>query len=135
MNILKHFQKMKIQINPRRNSKIRMSNRPRTTLRQKMKFIVPGVLSLMMVVGMMIYFQISKVENVRAAVSGDYRTKATGNWNSTSTWEKYDGSSWVSAAATPASGDGVIEILSGHTVTITADVTADQIIVNSGGTL
>ena len=26
---------------------------------------------------------------------GDYRTKATGNWNATTTWETWNGSAWV----------------------------------------
>jgi hypothetical protein len=74
-----------------------------------------------------------------ADAAGDYRTKATGNWNSTSTWEYYNGSSWVAATSTPTSADGVITIT--HAVTVTADVTVDQVVnsaaftVSSGATL
>lgn len=67
---------------------------------------------------------------------GDYRTAATGNWNNTATWERYNGTSWVAPApSAPVSADGAITILNGHTVTITAAVTADQITVDAGGTL
>jgi hypothetical protein len=69
----------------------------------------------------------------RAQSTGDYRTKASGAWSSTSTWERYNGSSWVNAPSSPTSADGVITILNGHTVTVTGDVTIDQTVINSGG--
>ncbi len=68
--------------------------------------------------------------------AGDYQSVATGNWNNTATWERYDGSSWITPApSTPTSADGAITIRNGHTVTITASVTADQIVIESGATL
>ncbi|MFA6539982.1 MAG: fibronectin type III domain-containing protein [Bacteroidota bacterium] len=69
--------------------------------------------------------------------SGAYRSvAATGNWNSTSTWERFNGVSWVPAVATPTSANaGLITIRSGTTVTVTAAVTIDQTVVESGGTL
>lgn len=70
-----------------------------------------------------------------AAANGDYRSKATGNWSSTSSWEFYNGTSWVAATGTPTSADGSITILSGHTVTVTVSITADQVIVDPGGSL
>jgi post-segregation antitoxin (ccd killing protein) len=65
--------------------------------------------------------------------AGAYRSKATGNWNSTSTWERFNGTTWVNAGATPTSTDGLITIRTGHTVTVTANVTIDQTIVETGG--
>lgn len=38
-----------------------------------------------------------------AQVSGDYRSKATGDWSTNGTWETYNGSSWVNASAKPGS--------------------------------
>ncbi len=76
-----------------------------------------------------------------AQTTGDYRTAASGNWNSTATWEYYNGTTWVPATATPTSADGVITVLSSHTVTVTAPVTVDQfivygaVVVNSGVTM
>lgn len=68
--------------------------------------------------------------------AGDFRSFATGNWNNTATWERYDGSSWITPApSTPTSADGAITIRNGHIVTINASVTADQITVDAGGTL
>ncbi|MEW6467297.1 MAG: T9SS type A sorting domain-containing protein [Bacteroidota bacterium] len=64
--------------------------------------------------------------------AGDYRSAATGNWNAITTWERYNGTAWVAATATPTSADGVITIQNPHTVTITANVTIDQVVVNTG---
>lgn len=68
-----------------------------------------------------------------ADAAGDYRSRATGNWGDASTWERYDGSDWVAASAGPTSADGVITIRNGHTVTIAAGVTVDQVVVEAGG--
>ena len=70
---------------------------------------------------------------VLAQATGDYQSAATGNWNATATWERFDGMSWVAAVATPTSVDGVITIRSPHVVTITATVTYDQVTIDSGG--
>jgi hypothetical protein len=66
-----------------------------------------------------------------------YQSKISGNWSSTSTWERSldGGATWEAAVATPTSADGTITILDGHTVTIGTSVTIDQVVVNSGGTL
>ncbi len=61
-----------------------------------------------------------------AQVAGDYRSLTTGNWNVNTTWERYDGASWVAATAgqTPgvAAGAAVL-IRDGHTVTFNATPT------------
>jgi hypothetical protein len=67
--------------------------------------------------------------------SGDFRSKASGNWTSTSTWQTYNGSSWVDAGTTPNSGSGVVTILNDHTVTINSTLTIDQTVVDEGGIL
>lgn len=41
-----------------------------------------------------------------AQSAGDYRSAATGDWNQTSTWQTYNGSTWVAAASTPTFADG-----------------------------
>jgi hypothetical protein len=67
---------------------------------------------------------------------GDFRSFATGNWNVVTTWERFNGVSWINPApSTPIQSDGVITIQSGHTVTINAVLTIDQVVVNSGATL
>jgi len=65
-----------------------------------------------------------------------YRSKITGNWGDNSTWESStDQTTWSNASFSPTSNDYTITIQNGHTVTIDASVTADQILVESGGQL
>jgi xylan 1,4-beta-xylosidase len=67
---------------------------------------------------------------------GEFRTFESGNWNDVNTWERYDGSAWINPAPNiPALSDGVITILGGDTVTLTATDSIDQAIVSSGGYL
>ncbi len=65
--------------------------------------------------------------------TNDYRTRQSGNWNSTSTWERYSGTAWVAATATPTSTANIITIQNTHTVTVTASVSVDQVVVATGG--
>lgn len=73
--------------------------------------------------------------STKAQSTGDYRSAASGDWGINTNWERYDGASWVTAPSSPTSSDGVITILSPHTITVNAAVTADQITVDAGGTL
>jgi fibronectin-binding autotransporter adhesin len=66
-------------------------------------------------------------------VAGDYRSATSGNWATGSTWQYYNGSSWVIPAAGPTSADNIVTIRNGHNVTVAANVTVDQVVVNSGG--
>ena len=70
-----------------------------------------------------------------AQATGDYRSNATGAWDNIATWQRFDGVSWLAASSAPTSSDGVISILNGHTVTVNVSTSADQVIVNNGGTL
>ncbi|GHN02853.1 hypothetical protein WSM22_43420 [Cytophagales bacterium WSM2-2] len=64
----------------------------------------------------------------KAQTTGDFRSFQSGNWNQTSTWERFNGTLWINPApSTPTSTDGVITIMDAHTVTVTANVTVDQI--------
>ncbi|MEI8041640.1 MAG: invasin domain 3-containing protein [Verrucomicrobiota bacterium] len=65
-----------------------------------------------------------------------YRTKASGDWSNYNTvWEKYNGAAWVAATASPTYTDGVISIVSPHTVTVAADVSVDQVHIQYGGSV
>jgi hypothetical protein len=82
---------------------------------------------------MILVFLVSGNELAWTQSVDDYRSHQTGNWNSTSTWERWDGSTWVTPApSTPTSGNGVITIRNGNTVTVTAGVTVDQVVVDAG---
>jgi len=78
----------------------------------------------------LIFSQVVAAQNI-----GDYQTTASGNWSSSASWARWDGFGWITPSTPPTSTDGVIAILNTHTITINAPVTADQIIVNSGGAL
>lgn len=75
-----------------------------------------------------------------AQVSGDYRSKATGAWGSSSTWQVFNGVSWVNASSYPGQNSdvGTVTIGSGNTVTLNVDITSytiDELIIGdqSGG--
>jgi hypothetical protein len=70
-----------------------------------------------------------------AQSEGDFQTASTGFWDNTSSWQMFHLGAWIAAPHTPTDADGVITILNGHTITIEADVTADQIVVQAGGVL
>ena len=61
--------------------------------------------------------------------TGDFRTAGHVTFAASTNWETFNGSSWVSASGAPDHNDGLITITSGHTATVNADVTLDQIIV------
>ena len=71
-----------------------------------------------------------------AQVTGQYRTKASGDWTSLSTWERYNGTAWTVPVHTPNYLDGITTIRAGYTVTLPAgSLTVDQLTIESGGTL
>jgi hypothetical protein len=97
--------------------------------------ILPFFLSIIVLgSGLFLFFFLGHVKNAFSAANSDYQSNGSGNWNTANIWQK-NSSSWATATTAPTSADGIITIRSGHTITITANVTADQIIINPGGTL
>ncbi len=78
---------------------------------------------------------------VHAQTTGDFRSHQSGSWIDTTSWERWDGGTWVTPAPhVPDSADGLITIQTGHTIRVDSagapdSVLADQIVVGSGGTL
>ncbi|TSD64060.1 T9SS type A sorting domain-containing protein [Inquilinus sp. KBS0705] len=72
---------------------------------------------------------------VPATVTTDYfRTRDSGNWNDASNWQSSTGGvSWQNATLTPTSAANTITIMPGDTITVTASVTVDQVIISSTG--
>lgn len=73
-----------------------------------------------------------------ASVSSDYfRSRQSGSWNDPNTWESSpNGSSlWHVATTYPSSSAKGIEIRNTHTITLTANATASNLIVDVGGVL
>ncbi len=119
--------KLRLQLQQQLKQKLNLSLR--TT-------IIIGLASLGMVAILLtVFLNLSDSKKALAATSGDYRSKQNGNWNTASTWEKYDGSNWADATSAPASADGEITIQSGHTITVASNATVDQLILNTGGIL
>ncbi|MEO5570174.1 MAG: hypothetical protein ABIT08_05690, partial [Bacteroidia bacterium] len=114
--------------------------RNRISLKPTMKFahrllLTAGFGMIILTASLIAYFNIGTSTTALAVVNGDYRSFTSGNWNNIATWEKYNGVSWIPAIAAPTSLDGVITIQNGHTVAVTAAVTADQVVVDAGGIL
>jgi hypothetical protein len=75
---------------------------------------------------------------VAAQAVGDYRSRQDGNWSTAGSWQRCTSITpvtWNTASAAPTISNGVITISSTHTITVTTNVTADQVVVASGGTL
>ena len=55
-----------------------------------------------------------------AQVSGDFRSKFSGSWSSTATWEYFNGASWANATEYPGQSTipETVTILDGHSVTL-----------------
>ena len=74
-----------------------------------------------------------------SSASDYYRSITSGNWNVPATWESSSTSNFASvispATLTPDNNSAGINIRSGHTVTVTANVTTDKTFVNPGATL
>jgi hypothetical protein len=81
----------------------------------------------------------SSTFNVAVVTSStDYfRSLATGEWGTVASWESSaDGSTnWITATLTPTSSANAITIRNGHTITISAAVSIDQVTVQNGGVL
>jgi hypothetical protein len=66
----------------------------------------------------------------------DYRSNVvTGLWSSASTWQMFDGTSWIAAVSPPTSSNGVITITTGDSIRMNTATTVDQVVIESGGIL
>ncbi|MDL5051580.1 T9SS type A sorting domain-containing protein [Oscillatoria amoena NRMC-F 0135] len=70
-----------------------------------------------------------------ALAQNDFRSRQSGDWNQSTTWEEFIGGIWQLTGNTPTSASGIITIQNAHTVTVTAGLTIDQTVINSGGIL
>ena len=89
----------------------------------RLQFVCLAVLGTMM------------VATALGQTTGDYRSAQTGNWHDASSWEEYNGSSWVAAVTAPVTADGAVNILNGHTITLAATDSIDQLTIEAGGKL
>ena len=66
---------------------------------------------------------------------GIFQSKTTGNWNVSSTWEVYNGSGYTTTTIYPTKDESTVTIKNTHVVTLTADATASNLIIEAGGEL
>ena len=65
-----------------------------------------------------------------------FRTKASGEWNTTAIWESsHDNIHWMSATLTPTHLANTITVRNTHSVVNTTALMVDQLTINDGGTL
>jgi hypothetical protein len=66
-----------------------------------------------------------------------YKSNATGNWTTIANWlVSIGGGAWNPAAAYPTSANACsVEICNGHTITVDANITAPNTVVDAGGIL
>ena len=81
--------------------------------------IKPRYLKLLQLVFILCFTIITSSQDV-----GDFRSVATGSWTSTSIWQSYNGSSWVSATTYPGqvTGTNNVFIQGGYSVTISSSI-------------
>ena len=83
-------------------------------------------------------FALFNISSAQTQLSDYYRTRSSGNWNDANTWESSPVADFSSGLVNPATltpdfNSNTITILNTHTVTVTANLTTDQTVVNSGG--
>ena len=66
-----------------------------------------------------------------AQTAGDYRTKASGNWNMAQNWEMFNGSVW-GAIGTPPTGSETITIQSADSIFVNIGVSISGTLINQG---
>ncbi len=68
---------------------------------------------------------------------GDYRSNVfiSGNWNDASSWERFNGTTWVAAVAPPSNANGVITIVNGDRIDLSVATTIDQVVIEPTGQL
>src|SRR5437764_1147382 len=91
---------------PSKKLKKKISIKQRQRMSHTMVYLITGSFLFAATLALIFYFQFSRVEKAHAASSGDYRSVTSGNWNSVSTWETYNGSAWIAASSTPTSANG-----------------------------
>jgi len=65
-----------------------------------------------------------------------YRSKASGNWGSASSWQSGDNSTWSDVTVIPTVNvAGSVAIQNGHEITVAANATSPALTINSGGKL
>jgi hypothetical protein len=95
----------------------------------------PGFIHWYKTAGILLISFVCKPVFLSGQSNGDFRSIVSGTWTTASNWETYNGTSWVAAGASPTNASGVITIQSPNTMTVSANLTVDQVVINSGATM
>jgi len=66
--------------------------------------------------------------------ANDFRSRNSGTFKGTTTWQKYNGTTWANTTSIPGNGN-TVTIQTGHLITITNSPTIANLTVDSGGEL
>ncbi|MBW6502477.1 MAG: fibronectin type III domain-containing protein, partial [Bacteroidales bacterium] len=75
----------------------------------------------------------SQMTGPETAVTDDYRSNGSGDWETAEIWQTFDGEIWVTAGTAPNSLSGTITIRYGHEITVTSNLTVDQVMITGSG--
>jgi hypothetical protein len=76
------------------------------------------------------------LHNNVVTIPSHYRSQTSGNWDVTGTWQSSpDSISWVNAFEVPTANAISVNIINGHTVTITSNASASVLTINPGAQL
>ncbi|MDD5362964.1 MAG: T9SS type A sorting domain-containing protein [Ignavibacteria bacterium] len=73
--------------------------------------------------------------NTLSQTSNDYRSKISGDWSDPASWERFNGTAWVTAINPPDNTCGVITIRNGNNITFNQDKIIDQLVIEAGSLL
>ena len=113
--------------NNNNNGKKLMNNLTRSPL-QKLNFTErnskPWINSIFLNLVIFTFFLFFFNQSLISQNTGDYRSVASGNWTILSTWQSYNGTSWVAATSYPGQNSGTndVSIEGGYSVTITSNI-------------
>jgi len=72
-----------------------------------------------------------------AQTAGDFRSNGTGggDWQTISSWQTFDGTTWQAATVPPDATSGVITVRTGDSINLAAAINVDQVVVQANAML
>jgi type IX secretion system substrate protein len=116
-------------------AKMRMRSRQKTSIQFKTKLVIGTSCCLLIAAGIFVSINVTNVEETLAAVSGDYRSLSSGNWEDITVWETYDGKKWQPASIAPMNTEKRIFIKSSTGIKVNNEITVSDIIIEKDGIL
>ncbi len=120
-----------------RKTKYSISNRQRLTVRPRLltALRLRGLvisLTVMLALAGFVYFNFAVQTHIAAYSPGDYRSRQSGYWEQTSTWETYNGNSWKMAEHQP-DGQSKITICHAHVIISNDKTIKNNLVIEKGG--